>query len=83
MNVAVSVYHIPCFSGGKPHLCDLDTINLEFCVRVGLFCVDDLFYCDRTQSIGAIGALSMVRIYVSTCEHEAANPSSSSLTSLL
>ena len=43
----------------KIYLCYLDIVNLEFCVWMGLLCVEDLLYGDGSESIFAICSLMM------------------------
>ena len=42
----------------KTYLCDLDIVNLEFCIRMRLLCVEDLLYGDGSEGVFAICSLT-------------------------
>lgn len=42
----------------RMYLCNFDVIDLEFCVRMWLLCVEDLLYGDRSEVIFAIRSLN-------------------------
>lgn len=42
----------------KTYLCDLDIVNLEFCIWMRLLCVADLLYGDGSEGVFAICSLT-------------------------